>query len=48
MQTQLAQAGMPAPLEAISHYGILRERIGDILTDAFRAIILRIAGYRTD
>ena len=28
-------------------HGILRERLGDILTDAFRAMILRILGYRT-
>jgi hypothetical protein len=29
-------------------YGTLGERLGDILTDAFRAAILRIMGYRTD
>ena len=27
--------------------GILRERLCDLLTDAFRALILRILGYRT-
>lgn len=29
-------------------HGILRERLGDILTDAFRALLLRLAGYRAD
>ena len=29
-------------------HGILKERLGDILTDSFRALILRIMGYRTD
>jgi len=29
-------------------HGILRERTADILTDSFRALLLRIAGYRTD
>ena len=28
-------------------YGILRERLADLLTDAFRALVLRIMGYRT-
>ena len=39
---------MPAQLLPIFHHGILFERIGDILTDTFRATILRIMGYRTD
>ena len=29
-------------------HGILRERIADLATDAFRALVLRIMGYRTD
>ena len=28
--------------------GVLGERLGDVLTDAFRALILRIMGYQTD
>ena len=28
-------------------HGILRERFADLLTDAFRALVLRIMGYRT-
>jgi SAM-dependent methyltransferase len=37
-----------APLGPIFHDGILKNRLGDILTDTFRALILRILGYRTD
>jgi len=31
----------------IIRHGILRERLADLLTDAFRATVLRIMGYRT-
>ena len=34
-------------MPVLSH-GILFERLGDILTDTFRAALLRILGYRTD
>ena len=34
------------PHRAILRNGILRERLADILTDAFRAQILRVKGYR--
>jgi SAM-dependent methyltransferase len=36
------------PLSPIFHDGILKHRLGDILTDTFRALILRIMGYRTE
>ena len=39
---------MPIALLPIFQHGILFERVGDILTDTFRASILRIMGYRTD
>ncbi len=29
-------------------FGVLKERVGDILTDSFRALILGILGYRVD
>ena len=32
----------------VTRHGILRERLADILTDAFRALALRIMGYRAD
>jgi SAM-dependent methyltransferase len=34
-------------LRAVLRQGILRERTADIVTDAFRALALRIMGYRT-
>ncbi len=38
-----------APLfQPVLRHGILKERTADILTDAFRALVLRIMGYRTD
>jgi len=32
----------------VTRHGILRERLADILTDAFRAALMRMAGYRVD
>jgi len=48
LQVQLSHVPAPAPLLPVFHHGILFERMGDILTDTFRATILRIMGYRTD
>jgi SAM-dependent methyltransferase len=48
MQEQMSHLPMPTQLLPIFHHGILFERMGDILTDTFRATILRIMGYRTD
>jgi len=48
LQQQMSQVPMPAALLPIFQHGILFERVGDILTDTFRASILRIMGYRTD
>lgn len=39
---------IPEPWNIATRYGILQERIGDILTDSIRAQILRILGYRTE
>ena len=36
-----------AAFVGVLRHGILRERLCDILTDSFRAMILRILGYRT-
>jgi hypothetical protein len=35
-------------LRPLLRHGILKQRTADILTDAFRALVLRIMGYRTD
>jgi SAM-dependent methyltransferase len=48
LQQQLSHVPVPTPFRAVSRHGILDERLGDILTDTFRAAILRIMGYRTD
>ena len=45
---QLRQAPTPAPYAALTRDGILRERLADTLTDALRASILRLEGYRVD
>jgi hypothetical protein len=37
-----------AGLSPIVRYGLLRERLADLATDAFRAQALRIAGYKVD
>ena len=48
LQEQMARVEMPDQLSPIFQHGIFFERMGDILTDGFRANILRIMGYRTD
>ncbi len=37
-----------APMTPVFEDGILKKRLADILTDTFRALILRILGYKTD
>ena len=46
LQAQLGQ--QPALLGPVYRHGILKERLGDVLTDALRAHLLRLAGYRTE
>jgi SAM-dependent methyltransferase len=48
LQAQMAKAPLPESMASVLGHGILFERMGDILTDTFRAGILRIMGYRTD
>lgn len=48
LQAQLNQQPIPAPFDPVMRHGIMKERLGDILTDSFRALILRMMGYRTD
>ena len=38
----------PEPWAAMTKFGLMKERLGDLLTDSLRAQILRIAGYRVD
>ncbi len=46
LQTQLEN--IPTPWTFVTKHGILKERLGDILTDALRAQILRLHGYRCE
>lgn len=49
-QHELQKAISPASSDAFAgvlRHGILRERLCDILTDSFRAMILRILGFKT-
>ncbi len=48
LQAQLSQQTAPEPFGPVLEQGILRERLGDILTDTFRAQLLRVMGYQTD
>ncbi|MFZ5846520.1 MAG: class I SAM-dependent methyltransferase [Actinomycetota bacterium] len=45
---QLRRVPTPAPYSLFTRHGILRERFADTLTDALRAGILRLLGYRVD
>lgn len=48
LQAQLCKRPAPTPFAPVWQDGILSERMGDILTDTFRALILRVKGYQTD
>jgi SAM-dependent methyltransferase len=48
LQAQLDRHGAPGAAAPLLRDGIVRERLGDLLTDALRAEILRAHGYRTD
>ena len=48
LQAQLSAAAAPEPFRPVLRHGILRERLGDALTDALRAHILRLMGYRAE
>ncbi|GAA4967297.1 SAM-dependent methyltransferase [Kineococcus glutinatus] len=47
VQRQL-QAATASPAPPLVRHPILRERFADVLTDALRALLLRLLGYRTD
>lgn len=48
LQEQIGRQGAPDLFRPVFRHGILAERQGDLLTDSFRALILRIMGYQTD
>ncbi|MEV0217365.1 SAM-dependent methyltransferase [Micromonospora sp. NPDC050695] len=45
---QLRAQPAPGPYELLTRQGILRERFADVLTDALRAGLLRVHGYRAE
>jgi SAM-dependent methyltransferase len=48
LNKEIGPEGPAAVLRPMLRHGILRERAADLVTDAFRALALRIAGYRTE
>ena len=46
LQSQLKES--PEPWSLITRYGLMKERLADLLTDALRIQILKIRGYRTE
>jgi SAM-dependent methyltransferase len=46
IQSQLSDS--PEPWSLLTRYGIMRERLADLLTDAFRMQILKMRGYRVE
>jgi SAM-dependent methyltransferase len=45
---QLQIQDVPEPWPMLTRHGIMRERLGDLLTDSFRTQILKLLGYRVD
>ncbi len=45
---QLRRNPTPSPYAMLTRHGILRERFADTLTDALRASLMRLQGYRVD
>jgi hypothetical protein len=48
LQQQLKGPQYPELFRPVLRHNALRERLGDVLTEGFRALILRVLGYRTD
>jgi SAM-dependent methyltransferase len=48
LNRQLKAAGPSEVLRPLLRHGVLHQRSADLLTDTFRALALRIAGYKTD
>lgn len=48
LNRQLGGDGASSVLRPILRHGLLKERMAEMVTDSFRALALRIMGYRTD
>ena len=46
IQRQISES--PEPWGALTKFGLMKERLADLLTDSLRAQILRIVGYRVE
>ena len=46
LQTQMSQ--VPEPWNLLTKHGLMKERLGDLMTDVLRAQILKLVGYRTE
>lgn len=46
LQRQIEES--PTPWQIVTKYGLLEERLADLLTDALRAHILKLVGYRSE
>jgi hypothetical protein len=46
LQTQMNSG--PEPWSVLTKHGLMKERLGDLMTDALRAQILKLLGYRTE
>lgn len=48
LQVQLSRKTAPTPFGPVMRHGLFFERMGDLLTDSFRVLLLRLMGYRVD
>jgi SAM-dependent methyltransferase len=46
IQAQISVA--PEPWSLVTRHGIMRERLGDLITDSLRIQLMKLAGYRVD
>jgi SAM-dependent methyltransferase len=45
---QKQMEGAPEPWTALTKFGLMKERLADLITDSFRAQLLRLVGYRVE
>lgn len=48
LQKQMSQSSTPDAWRIVTKYGILKEKMGDILADALRSQILKLQGFRVE
>jgi hypothetical protein len=48
LQAQLNEQPAPETFAPVMRYGLMHERMGDIITDTFRTQILKLFGYQVD